>query len=873
MSRILIITEKPSVTKPMAEAMGWVKTGKGFEGKLNGDDVIVTNARGHLLTMQDPDKVNPDLGWNNPRALTPTPRSVPIVPSLEQDDKKNWVEKRELGHIGRLLKEVDEVILATDADREGEYIGWLILEHFNWNKRVRRCWLGQGMDELSMRSALNNLLEPHEKKALARAAEARARCDWVYMYLVRALTFYGRRGLLGDHLGRGQGRDSVVSAGRVQSAALYMIYKREMEIRNFVAKTFYTIFGDFSVQGVTLNDAEYRPTVTKEIVDSMPAGIIWEPQGNEDEDKLPKPRFTGKAEVDAFKQRLIAHASQAKVVSYTEGSRQKKPPITYELEGAKAELSKRCKITADIAQAVIEDLYDQGYISYPRTAKGELPHNLYEPGERNGMLNAIKGVPGLGAAVARAQDIHNGKDGQYKAFKPGVYTNKKLEHHGLVPTSKTVDASALMRMSPRKMVNNRVQHTGQHMAEAYTFIAESYVKAHLPNAVFATQRIEFSVPTSDMMGEPASKFVANSSRVVDPGFYGIMNLQIPDATNLPKLTNGAPAQVQQVTVKQGETKQPSRYSELNFGKALQNAAREVDDPELRAYLNNESDKPEGIGTPATRKEIVPTLKARGYIKADSKNVFFLEPKGQEYIEFQDRYKHHWMYKIETTAEWEGKLSDLVELEDDAKAVAMRDAFVEETLTKVDNYINWLNDHFQNSEQKLLPRTASVVTDRMKAAIKSIAERKGLTLPRGILTDPVKASEFLNEHAPKPAEGASGESMAPSEAQLGYLAKVEAAVGVKASDEIKADRKLLSEFLDTHKKAMSATPPSEAQIKFAKSLAAKLPADQQPPESTYQRMDECRKFIDKHKNATGGSKSGSSSGARGSARPSSTKGKR
>lgn len=870
MSRILIITEKPSVTKPMAEAMGWIKTSKGFEGKLNGNDVIVTNARGHLLTMQSPDLVDPDLGWNNPRGLSPTPRNVPVVPSLEQDDKKNWVEKRELGIIGRLLKEVDEVILATDADREGEFIGWLILEHFKWNKPVSRCWLGMGMDELSMRSALANLLPPYEKKALARAAEARARCDWAYMYLVRVLTFYGRRGLLGDHLGRGEGRDSVVSAGRVQSAALYMIYKREMEIRNFVSKTFYTLFGDFSVQGVTLEDAEYRPTVTKEIVDSMPPGIIWEQQGSDEEDKLPKPRFTGKPEVDAFKARLLANASQAKVVSYSEGSRQKKPPITYELEGAKAELSKRCKITADISQAVIEDLYDQGYISYPRTAKGELPHNLYEPRERNGMLNAIKGVPGIGPAVLRAIAIHDGNDKDYKAFKPAVYTNKKLEHHGLVPTTRVVDASALMRMNPRKMVNNRIQHTTQHMAEAYTFIAESYLKAHLPPAMFATQRIEFMVPTQDIMGEPTSKFVANSSRVVDAGFYGIMSLPIPDATNLPKLTNGSPAQVERINAKQGETKQPSRYSETNFGKALQQAAREVDDPELRAYMNNEQDKPEGIGTPATRKEIVPTLKARGYIKADSKNVFFLEPKGQEYIEFQDRFKHHWMYKIETTAEWEGKLSDLAALEDDAKAVEMRDAFVEETLTKIDNYINWINDHFSNSEHKLLPRTASVVTDRMKAAIKSIAEKKGIKLPSGTLSDPAKASAFLNEHSAKRAEGAEGDSSAPSEAQLGYLAKVEAAVGIKAPDEVRADRKLLSDFLDKHKNAMSATPPSAAQISYAKSLAAKLPADKQPPNSVFERMDECRKFIDAQKKASTGSSSGSSSGAKGSARSTSTK---
>jgi hypothetical protein len=174
------------------------------------------------------------------------------------------------------------------------------------------------------------------------------------------------------------------------------------------------------------------------------------------------------------------------------------------------------------------------------------------------------------------------------------------------------------------------------------------------------------------------------------------------------------------------------------------------------------------------------------------------------------------------------------------------------------------------EKKLLPRTATVVTDRMKAAIKSIAEKKGIKLASGTLSDPAKASAFLNEHAPKKAEGAEGDSSAPSEAQLGYLAKVEAAVGIKATDEVRADRKLLSEFLDKHKNAMSATPPSAAQISYAKSLAAKLPADKQPPNSVFERMDECRKFIDAQKKASTGSSSGSSSGAKGSARPTSTK---
>jgi DNA topoisomerase-3 len=874
MTKIAIITEKSSVSKPMAEAMGWVKSGMGFVGKLNGDDVTLNHARGHLLTMEDPDVIDPDLGWNSPFKLAPLPRAIRIVPIIEEQKpgENKPLAQDYLSAIGRALKDADEVILATDADREGEYIGWLILEHFGFKKKVRRCWLGEGMDEVSMKKALSNLLPSHEKKSLARAAEARARCDYAYMYLVRLLTFYGRRGVLGQYLGRGAGRESVVSAGRVQSAALYMIYKLEMEIANFVPKTFYNIFGNFGIAGATL-ESEYLPRVTQEIVDAAPPGIIWEPQGTESENKLPKARFTGTKEVQDFKARLMAKAADAKVTEYKEGKKEKSPPITHDLVSAKGALSKKCGINGDIAQLVIEDLYEQGFISYPRTAHGELPNNLYEPAERDVRLKCVMGLPGLSTAAQKAMDIHGGKDNDYKPFKPAVYVSKKLEHHGLIPSNKPVNASTLMRMTPRKALNNKILHTGQHMAEAYTIIAESYVTALLPPAVFATQRIVFTVPTPDMMGEAQSRFSANASRIVDHGYLAIMNLNANEATNLPKLQTGASATVEEVILKEGTTKKPSRYSESNFERALQKAAKEVDDPELRAFMADGSNKPEGIGTPATRKDIIPTLKARQYIKSDSKGVFFLEPKGKEFIEFQATNKQHFMYKIETTAEWEGKLQDMTELEDDAQAIAMRDRFVEDTFTVLEGYINWMNDKFSKVELKELPRVATTVTDRMKDLIRSISERKGIPMPKGVLSDPKKASEFLNEHAAKSADGGSGGSSAPSEAQLGYLAKVEAAVGIKASDEVRADRKLLSEFLDKHKNAMSATPPSEAQVKFAKSLAAKLPADQQPPESVYQRMDECRKFIDKHKSASGGSSGGSSNGARGSARPASAKGKR
>lgn len=843
----VIITEKKDVADSMASAMGWKPGNGGYVGTFENAPVRVVWARGHLLTMETPDDIDPTLGWNNPHGLAAIPRTVKMKIMEEPGVDENRTLAYRMKVIKSAMDVADEVILATDSDREGEYIGWSILEYYRWSKPVRRCWLTEGMDAKSMTKALGNLLPAKDKKSLARAAEARARCDWAYMYLVRALTLYGRKGLLGPHLGTGEGRESVVSIGRVQSAALYMIFSREMEIRNFVPKTFFKLFGDFDAAGVVLN-AEYKPKVTREIIESEPAGVSWESQGSEGDGKLDRPLFTGAEEVKAFEQRLMANAPKAYVSSYEEGTKEQHPPITFDLVGAKSALSSACKISGDVAQAVIEDLYEQGFISYPRTAHGELPMNLYEPGERDTRLKALAGISTLSAAAKRAMDIHAGVDTQYKAFKPKVFVTKKLEHFGLIPTQKNMSANVLASMSARKAVGKKIMHTSQHMQTAYLLIAERYIQALLPPVRLATQKVSFAVPVVDLLGHKESVFVANAERTLDAGWKGIMNAGGNKAAELPKMTKGTITPLKKLNREEGKTKAPSRYSESNFEKAMQNAAREVNDPVLRKYMADGSNKPEGIGTPATRKDIVPTLKVRGYMRADKGGTFFLESKGEELINYLMTHGHHWMYRIDTTAEWEGKLAELTELEDDIKACAERDRFVEDTLSGIEGVITWMNDKYQGQQGIKREGSFGSVTPRMKEAIKSIAGRKGIKLPSGTLTDPQKARAFLNEHAPKREPAADGSpaaasSFAPSEAQLNFLAKVEAAVGVKATDEERADRSKLSAFLDKHKKALDVQPPSEKMISFAKNLAAKLPKEKQPPAKVFTEMAACRKFID------------------------------
>lgn len=889
MSYTAVICEKSSQMKELAASLGWKRTSRGYEGTVDGRLFIMDCARGHLLRHQTPDEVDPTLGWNQPLKLTPLARKVKQVIVFEDPKTaKGEPSQQRLAAIEKLLQGANDAVICTDPDREGEAIGWDLIEWFNFKGNVERCWLDQGYDEVSALKAFRNLLPASAKKSGARAAEARSICDRAYMYIVRLLSYYGQRGLLGNYLGRGQGREAVVSAGRVQTSALYMIYRRELEIEKFVPKTYFKIFGDFSVAGVSLKKAEYEPKVTQELIDSSPEGVLWEPQGSEEEKKLDKPYFIGKPAVEAFKARILVNADKATVLSYKEDTKLKYPPKPWDLTALQSELSETCGVSSEAAQAIIEDLYGQGYTSYPRTAHGDLPDPYYSPNERDTRLRPLMSTPGLEEAAAKALAIHSGKDTEYKAFKPKCYVTKKLEHWGIIPTTRKVDAAELSRMTAKLKVNNRLLHTDEHMRIGYQLVAKRYIESHMPPATFATQKIVFSVPVPDMLGAPETRFKADSERLIDPGYLKYFpDRKIKSKADLPKLKNGSPALVEDVPLEEGVTRCPGRYSEAGFPKAMHFAAREVDDPVLKKYMNDGSNKPQGIGTPATRKEIIPTLLFRGYVSIKNKQ-FYLEPKGRELIEFFIENNLHSMYRIETTAEWEAQLATLIEHTDDNVAKAARDRFVDMTLTQLEEVINLINSKF--SAKIDAPRLAaplSTVTPKVKEIIQEVCKRKGIKVPSGALSDPKKAQAFLDEHgirrkAPGEAGGAPG---APSDAQIDYVSKIEAALGIKIGEEDKKDRSKVSAFIETHKtaydKAKGQNPPTQAMINFAKKIIERLADDQKPGPEVLESYAACKQFLDKHaKDSKSGSSSGGSAGskssggsARGSARPGSGSGRR
>lgn len=835
----LLLTEKRDQAEKLANAMGW-KQGRGcYEGTFEGSPIKVVWARGHLVTLMNPNEVVEGLPWNDPEALLPIPKTFPLKVNDDIPGAPSAAQpKQYVYNIKQHMKGIDEFIIATDSDREGEAIGWLLLKHLGYTGKVRRAWFAAGLDVKSLKDSMASLREPSMTKSWFRASEARSRSDWSYMFLVRAYTFYAEYKFFGNNLGTGGGRERVMSVGRVQTPTLSMIAQRDREIDNFVAKDHFKVSGDFDfpTKGTNLV-AEYNPKVTREIIDSTPEGVEWElPRvtPKDGEDLLEKPYYTSKSHVNAFKDRLMSAANQATVSSYKETDRKDNPPKTFSLTDAQSAIASACKISANLAQVILEDLYEQGWTSYARTSKSDLPMNFYEDSERNSLLNSVSQLPELEKASEEAANIHNGNHDDYPKFIPPVFTKKALEHHGIVPTHQVMTPSAFKALSPQKKNDNgKVQHRTEHMQTAYMLVAKQFIQAMYPPATYKQQTIDFEVPVADMLGYPVSAFKATGRILVDGGWRKAFGIGLNDYKGVPSIATGEQTTLTEVSLDAAKTQPPKRYTEVTLPKSMETIGRSVTDPKMRKLLQNS----EGLGTPATRKTVIETLVARSYVEV-KKGTYYSTPKGQDLVDAVPE----WMSSPEQTALWEDYLVKICDEKNDDTAVAMRDDFVNKQMTALESLISEMNRTMKgecgNREKHIA--TPSKVTPKMKDFIKLICERKKIKAPSGVMSNPKKAMEFINEHRSK--NGGK-----PSEKQLALLDRIISNLpeGTEIPEDIKTNGKACSAFIDKHIKSMPARKPSEKQIELAQKIASNMGDDFKLSDDILNDAKACSAFIDEN----------------------------
>ena len=562
MSR-LFLCEKPSQARDIGKVLGATRKG---EGRLHGDGVTVTWAFGHLLEQAPPEAYDPAYKrWSL--------ESLPIRPA----QWKNTVRKdasKQFRVIQSLLEQCDEVVVSTDADREGETIGREILDACRYRGRVSRLWLS-ALDEASIRKALGNIRPGESTYSLYQAGLGRSRADWlVGINLTRAFSVLAQQ----------QGHEGVLSVGRVQTPTLALVVRRDQEIANFVPKPFWEVLASLQAQGGTF-EAKWKP-----VNDS------WLDEEG---------RCINREAAQAVAAR--GQGGQASVVSVETSRKREGAPIVMDLGTLQQECSRRFGFGAQQVLDIAQSLYEtHKATTYPRTDCRYLPTSMLS--EVGVVVKALLHSDSSLSPVIERLDQN---------LKSRVWNDSKITaHHGIIPTTAPCQLG-LMNDDERRV---------------YDLIRRYYLAQFLPAYEFDQTDVRLDLAGETFMASGRQVRVAGW-KILFPRGKG-EGQEDSDADEdestgsqaLPPLRQGENCTVIDLGVKDRQTQPPKPFTEGMLISAMRNAARFVTDERLKARLRASA----GIGTEATRAGIIETLLKRGFLRKKGRAIMST-PLGQGLI--------------------------------------------------------------------------------------------------------------------------------------------------------------------------------------------------------------------------------------------------
>lgn len=569
--KALFITEKPSVAREFAAALNI--NAKNRDGYMEGDKAVITWCVGHLVTMSYPDQYDPALKkWDL--------ETIPFIPDTFKYETIPGVQKQ-FDIVSSLLnrEDIDTIYVCTDSGREGEYIYRLVDQQANVSKdkKKKRVWIDSQTKEEVIRG-VKEAKDLSEYDNLAAAAYLRAKEDYLMgINFSRVLTLkYGWT--LGNYLN--QKRSLVVAVGRVMTCVLGMIVKREREIRTFVPTPFYRILGHFDCQEFEV-EAEWKAVKGSKYFESKK---LYKDNG-----------FLNKKDAKEFIKYLEDGSNnETIVVSSSKRQEKKNPPLLYNLAELQNECSKRFKLSPDETLKVVQDLYEKKLVTYPRTDARVLSSAVAKEIYKNiGGLNNYTPLSGFANEIMQ--------DKKYQGIIKSKYVDDKkiTDHYAIIPTGQAVGSLS------------RISEMGQ---KVYDVIARRFLSIFMPPAVYLKIKLE-----TQTKGEA---FFANFKMLKDPGYLKVTGMggqkkeaqlteeQIHAISSLKK---GMPLPVKDYTIKDGTTSAPKRYNSGSLILAMENAGQLIEDEDLREQI-----KGSGIGTSATRAEIVKKLVSNKYIALNKK---------------------------------------------------------------------------------------------------------------------------------------------------------------------------------------------------------------------------------------------------------------
>lgn len=693
MSKSLYITEKPSVATEFAKALK-IK-GKKQDGYIESDDAIVTWCVGHLITMSYPEAYNPALKkW-----------SMETLPFLPKEFKYEIIHavKKQFGIVKGLLtrKDVDTIYVCTDSGREGEYIYRLVDQEAKVpkGKDRRRVWIDSQTEE----EILRGIREAKPLSAydnLAFSAYLRAQEDYLMgINFSRILTLkYGNEI---QKLMQSQ-KWSAISVGRVMTCVLGMVVRREREIRSFVKTPFYRV-----VSGIMAGEkelmAEWKAVEGSKYFNSP---LLYKENGFSEKtsavkliaelaDKYPAINDDGswtaagpkKSEADssqsagALFDMGLQDSSLVQLMAEVVGLERKKelrnPPLLYNLAELQNDCSRFFKLSPDETLSIAQELYEKKLVTYPRTDARVLSTAVAKEINKN-----ISGLGGLNQYKGFVDEIMD--KGTYKNIAKTRYVNDSLitDHYAIIPTGQGL--SALNSISPTAL-------------KVYETIVKRFLSIFFPPAEYKKTAVIFRIGNES--------FFANFRKLEQEGYLKIIGSasdkeEKNKAANKAKtdseevdnqeednpdqeilklvgsLKKGMRLPVSQLTIKEGETVPPKRYSSGSLILAMENAGQLIEDEELRAQI-----KGSGIGTSATRAEILNKLVKITYLNLQKKTQIITPTLLGEMVYDVVNSSIRSLLNAELTASWEKGLTYV------AKGQITRDEYT----VKLENFVRKMVD--------------------------------------------------------------------------------------------------------------------------------------------------------------------------------------
>ncbi len=583
MGKALIIAEKPSVAGDIARALGGFKK---HDDYYESEQYVVSSAVGHLLELVVPEGVEPARGkWSFAH--------LPVIPPHFDLQPIEKTQSR-LTLLRKLAKrpDVDVLINACDAGREGELIFRNIVRYLRARQPIRRLWL-QSMTPAAIRDGFAQLRQDQEMQPLAEAAVSRAEADWlVGINGTRAMTAFNSK----------SGGFFKTTVGRVQTPTLAIVVEREQKIRNFVPRDFWEVIGTFQAEAGQYTGRWFDEKFTR-------------PDKDGDPDLKPE-RLWDRERAEAIRAKCLGRPG---IVTEESKPTSQLSPLLYDLTSLQRDANSRFGFSASNTLKLAQALYERHKVlTYPRTDSRALPED-YQPTVRSTLTMLARTNYGPFAETVL-------KNGWVKPNKR-IFNNAKIsDHFAIIPT-----------LEPPRNLSEPEQ-------KLYDMVTRRFLAVFYPAAEFLE-----TVRVTRVEGEP---FKSTGKVLVNAGWLAVYGREAQGEeapATLTPVKPGEEVQTREVEVKQSVTKPPPRYTEATLLGAMESAGKLVEDEELRQAMSEK-----GLGTPATRAAIIEGLVSEQYLLRQGKELQ-ATAKAFSLMELLNGLGIPELTKPELTGDWEFQL--------------------------------------------------------------------------------------------------------------------------------------------------------------------------------------------------------------------------